>query len=143
MEGPHERSRSRRLLRRDIGLGVVWRAGLSAVCWWSRCATSERLRDRRAARDSLICWTDARASRQSLRSPTGATVHAVGDLTFRDATSDDLPLIVRMYADDSLGQYRRVPQIRCPRRTWMRSRRSTLTRDIASLSSKKLGLGGD
>lgn len=47
--------------------------------------------------------------RQSLRSPTGATVHAVGDLTFRDATFDDLPFIVRMYADDSLGQYRESP----------------------------------
>lgn len=31
------------------------------------------------------------------------------DLTYRDATVDDLPVIVRMYADDQLGQTREVP----------------------------------
>lgn len=31
------------------------------------------------------------------------------DLAFRDATIDDLPLIVRMYADDDLGQGREDP----------------------------------
>lgn len=36
----------------------------------------------------------------------GSTVHSVGDLTFRDATADDLPLIVRMYTGDSLGHAR-------------------------------------
>ena len=30
----------------------------------------------------------------------------MGDLTFRDATLADLPLIVQMYADDALGQIR-------------------------------------
>lgn len=38
--------------------------------------------------------------------PWGATVEPVGNLLFRDATPEDLPFIVRMYADDPLGQTR-------------------------------------
>lgn len=39
---------------------------------------------------------------------SSATVRSVDmlDLTFRDATADDLPLIVGMYADDPLGRTR-------------------------------------
>lgn len=37
---------------------------------------------------------------------SSGTVRPVSDLTFRDATADDVPSIVRMYADDALGQTR-------------------------------------
>ncbi len=37
-----------------------------AVRWWSPVAMLERLLDRVPARDSLICWTAARESGQSL-----------------------------------------------------------------------------
>lgn len=66
---------------------------------------------RRAARRSG-------ATDHSLRSGTGqnepaiggttssGTVRSVSDLTFRDAAADDVPSIVRMYADDVLGKSR-------------------------------------
>lgn len=47
-----------------------------------------------------------RASGQPTAGTSSGTVGSVSDLTFRDATADDVPSIVRMYADDALGKSR-------------------------------------
>jgi hypothetical protein len=48
--------------------------------------------------------------------------------SFRAARRDDLPALVRLLADDMLGESRERPAIRCPRATARRSTPSSATR---------------